>query len=85
MSASCSLLNNKPGADHAHLPAQHVDELGQLVEARLAQESPQPGHPGVVFQLEGLRPFAPRRRVALQDLFQLAVGVHAHGAGTSGT
>ena len=35
-------------ADEAHLALQNVDELWQLVEARLAQESSDAGHPGIV-------------------------------------
>ena len=38
----------RPRADEAHPAAEHVPELGQLVEAGLAQEAADPGHPVVV-------------------------------------
>ena len=58
-------------ADEAHLAAQDVEQLGQLVERAAAQQPPGPGHARVVGDLEqpvGLverhaaRPCVPRRR-----------------------
>ena len=40
------------GPDDAHLAAQHVPQLGQLVDRQLAQEAPDAGDPRVVGHLE---------------------------------
>src|SRR3954451_16006290 len=40
-----------PGPDEAHLPAHHVDELRQLVQARGAHDPADAGHAGVVVEL----------------------------------
>src|SRR5215217_3066062 len=40
----------RPGTDQAHLSLEHVPELRQLVEAGLAQQTPDPGHARVVLQ-----------------------------------
>src|SRR6266550_8490789 len=40
--------NVRAGTDEAHLAAEHVPELRQLVEARLAKESADPRDPGIV-------------------------------------
>ena len=37
----------RPGADQAHVPFQHVEELGQLVDAALADQAAEPGLAGV--------------------------------------
>ena len=42
----------RPWADQAHLAAQHVEELGHLVEAPLAQHGAHPGEPRVAPDLE---------------------------------
>ena len=57
------------GAHHAHVALQHVQELGHLVEARLAHEGAHAGHAGVVSAVVG--------GAVLHD--QVG-GVHAHGA-----
>src|SRR5574341_684678 len=38
--------------DQAHLPAQDVDHLWELVNARPPQKTPGTGHAGIVFDLE---------------------------------
>jgi hypothetical protein len=40
------------GPDQGHVAADHVDQLGQLVEARPSEESPHPRDPRVVGDLE---------------------------------
>src|SRR5215471_6477485 len=47
-----------PRPHHAHLPAQHVHELRQLVEAEATEESPDGGPPGIA----GRRPTGPVSR-----------------------
>jgi hypothetical protein len=37
----------RPRADETHLPSQHIDQLRELIDLGLAQDSPQPGDPGV--------------------------------------
>ena len=41
-----------PGADEAHVAAEDVQELGELVEARPAQQASEPGHPRIRVELE---------------------------------
>ena len=55
----------RAGTDQAHLPPQHVEELGQLVQMGGAEQPPQASHPLVVDR----RPHRPA-----------ALGVHLHGA-----
>ncbi len=43
----------RPRADEAHVPFEDVDELGQLVDAELADECADAGHPGVPLGGEG--------------------------------
>jgi len=66
----------RPGSDHAHVAPEHVDELGELVQAPGAQEGAHPGHPGVVPHLEEV---ALGFRLAL-ELCQPLLGVVHHGA-----
>ena len=57
------------GAHHAHVALQHIQELGHLIQARLAHEGAHAGHAGVVGAVVG--------GAVLHD--QVG-GVHAHGA-----
>lgn len=41
-----------PWTNNTHLAAQHIEELGQLVERILAQEAAQPGNAWIVADLE---------------------------------
>jgi uncharacterized SAM-binding protein YcdF (DUF218 family) len=54
-------------AYQAHLPAQHIDDLRQLVEGGGAQEATKGRHARVVLQLPRRVPFGARRRVAGQQ------------------
>ena len=45
----------RPGADQAHVPAQHVPELRQLVDARLAQDAAEPGDAWIAVDLDEAR------------------------------
>ena len=42
-----------PRTDQAHLSLEDVNELGRFVYAPAAQETPNPGHAGIVPDLEG--------------------------------
>jgi hypothetical protein len=43
-----------PGAHQAHVAFQHIDELGQFVQAGFAQEfSHKRDDPGIIFDLKG--------------------------------
>ena len=74
------LLHDGPGADHAHVPGEYVDELGEFVEARSPQEFPDPGDAGILLEFETLFPFRSGGRVPRKDLLQSAIRVHVHGA-----
>src|SRR6476661_3242450 len=41
-----------PRPDDAHLPAQHIPQLWQLIDARLAEERPKPGDARIGGHLE---------------------------------
>ena len=59
---------------------QHVDELGQLVEARLTQEPTQPGDAGIVAQLLVDQPFLLRCSIIFEQLAQPLIGIDDHRA-----
>src|SRR5690606_15789343 len=68
----------RPWPHHVHVPLEHVHQLWELIEPRIAQETPEPRHPGVI----GLRPYLhplrrlPRHRPELVDREQLPSEVH---------
>lgn len=43
----------RPGAHQAHIPPDHIDQLGQLVQAGFPDEFPHAGDPRVVLDLKG--------------------------------
>src|SRR6266446_3775860 len=66
----------RPRPHQAHLPAQHIPELREFVEAVAADESAETGDPGVIPQLEdGAFPLI----ACAQSLLQL-IGAGGHGA-----
>ena len=73
-------LDDGPRADEAHFPFEDVEELGQFVEAGLAQEGAALGDARVVLQLEFPFPFFAGFRVACEEFFQFHVGIDAHAA-----
>src|SRR5437899_47414 len=66
----------RPRSNQAHLPAQHVPELRQFVEAVAADNTADAGDSGVVVDLEG-RAFS---LVAIAQVFLEVCGVGHHGA-----
>lgn len=68
-----------PRADDGHVAGHDVEELGQLVERRLAQDAAHGGDAGVVVQLLAPVPFLAPPRI-LEQLRQHLVGVPHHGA-----
>lgn len=66
-------------ADDGHVAGHDVEELGQFVERRLAQDAAHRGDAGVVVQLLDPVPFLAPLRI-LQQLCQHLVGVPHHGA-----
>ena len=68
----------RPGADHAHFALEHIPELGQFVDAELAQETAQGKDPRIVVELED----GAVHLVAgfLLHLVEQLVGVRHHGA-----
>ena len=47
--------DNGAWPDEGHLPAEHIEQLGHLVQAGRAQEAPYPGDAGVIVELEQRR------------------------------
>lgn len=68
-----------PGPHQAHLADEHVEQLGQFVQAGFPQHFPHPGHPGIILQLEFRFPFFPGFRIGRQVFFQFLIRIHAHG------
>lgn len=66
-------------ANDGHVAGHDVEELGQLVERRLAQDAAHGGDAGVVVQLLAPVPFLAPFRI-LEQLRQHLVGVPHHGA-----
>ena len=73
-------LDDGPRADEAHFPFEDVEELGQFVEAGLAQESTAPGDARIVLQFEFCFPFFAGLGIACEEFFQFHVGIDAHAA-----
>src|SRR5580658_8034622 len=80
--------NSRPGSDKRHLPVQDVDELGQFVQTRPAQNLPQGSHAFVVLDFVNVA-FLPWRAVStlfagnqLGDKLPMhgIVVVHIHGS-----
>lgn len=63
------ILDDGPWADEAHFPFEDVEELGQFVEAGLAQEGPALGDARVVLQFKFRFPFFAGFRVAFEEFF----------------
>ena len=63
------VLDDGPRADEAHFPFEDVEELGQFVEAGLAQEGAALGDARVVLQFEFRFPFFAGFRVAFEEFF----------------
>ncbi|TNC97834.1 MAG: hypothetical protein FD119_822 [Stygiobacter sp.] len=42
------LRQERPWTDKRHIPAQHVEKLGQFVKAVTAQKAPQRRHPWIL-------------------------------------
>jgi len=68
------------GADDAHLALHHVPELGQFVEAGLADEATDAGDAGVVLELEVAVPFGAGVGVFFEQFLEHLLGVGHHGA-----
>lgn len=66
--------------DQAHVAHEHVPELGQLVQAGLADEAAELGDARVVLELERGIPFGPGRGVRLEQVAQHLFGVGDHRA-----
>lgn len=62
-----------PGADEAHIAANHVPELGQLVDASAAEELTWPGDPWIVWNLVAPAP------VLVSEPDKLRGGRRGHG------
>ena len=73
-------LDDRPRADEAHFPFEDVEELGQFVEAGLAQEGAALGDARVVLQFEFCFPFFAGLRIACEEFLQFHVGIDAHAA-----
>ena len=65
-------------AHDAHIAHQHVKELGQLVEARLAQNLADWRDPWIVTQLLAFRPFGRGGRVFLEKFAKPLGGIDDH-------
>ena len=66
--------------DDGHLPPENVDQLRQLINARLAIKSAEPGYPRIVAKLMVPFPFSTGIRIACQQGIQLVLRVHDHGS-----
>src|SRR5262249_33754954 len=67
-------------ADEAHVAAQHVEQLRQLVEARLAQERANLGYPRINAQLLTLAPLRRRIWIRRENVGETLLAVDRHRA-----
>src|SRR3546814_118234 len=72
--------NDRPRSDQTHIALQDVEDLWQLVEAALAQESADHGYARIVRELEVPIPFRPCGRIATKHLFQHFFRIGHHRA-----
>lgn len=61
-------LNNGAGSDEAHLTFENIQELRQLIEAGLSEESAALCDAGIVLQFEFSIPFFFRRRIGREEV-----------------
>src|SRR5581483_4681494 len=71
---------DRPRPDEAHVAAEYVDELRQLVERRAPQQPPDRGDPGVVRELSRPVELLARGRREEDLVERLATGPRAVGA-----
>jgi hypothetical protein len=69
-----------PWPHQRHVPAQHVEELGQLVEAALAEQFAAGDDARIAAQLVIERPFGAGLRIAGKQLREPRLGVDHHRA-----
>lgn len=62
------LLDDGTGTDETHLTFEHVQELRQLIEAGLSEESAALCDAGIVLQFEFSIPFFFRRRIGREEV-----------------
>lgn len=62
------LLDNGTGTDEAHLTFEDIQELRQLIEAGLSEESAALCDAGIVLQFEFSIPFFFRRRIGREEV-----------------
>src|SRR5690606_4852373 len=72
------LAHDRPRSDEAHLALQHVPQLRQLVEARLAEEATDTRNARVVPELVVAIPLFLQLRTLFQELLEDLVGVFDH-------
>ena len=66
----------RPGADDGHVAPEHVEQLGEFVEAALPDEPPHAGDPRIIADLEG----GAGGLVHVGQLLLADLCVHDHGA-----
>ena len=66
--------NDRPRADQCHVAAQNIEELWQLIEARLTQESADRCDPGVVLKFEAFAKLGKKAGI----LGKYGLGIHHH-------
>jgi len=69
-----------PRANKAHIPAQNIPKLGQLIQARLAQKSTKTGHSRIIAELVMMRPFPRGGLIEPKVIAQHSLGIGDHGA-----
>jgi hypothetical protein len=72
------LGDDGPWADQAHVSAQHVPKLRQLIQASLPEGASHPGHAGIFLQLVAEQPLDGALRMLLQIPLQSLVAIRHH-------
>ena len=75
--------DDRPRSDEAHVAADHVPKLRQLIEASLAQEAADAGNSRIVAELVVAFPFLFQIGIVFQILFQDEVRILGTSCGTS--
>jgi hypothetical protein len=73
-------IDDRTGADDAHLAAQDIEQLRKLVDARLAQKRADRGDARIVAQLMVTLPLGTCGEIGFQQLAEHLLRVDDHGA-----
>src|SRR5215831_14659363 len=70
--------DDRPRPDQAHLTANHIPQLRQLIEAASAKKAPEARDAGIIAKLLSARPFVGGLRILIEVLMKNFIGIDDH-------